>query len=113
MRELNMLMLLPSKVRLEIDRKGATRAVMIEQDKGHAGILLIMGHQHHPVWGRTTTTGSPLRPPAPLQAHPAGVNCVNCATAPPSNELQYNTMAAAPAWVDTKMPQLCSDDNQW
>ena len=51
--------------RVEIDRKGATRAMMIDQGKGHAGILLIMGHQHHPVWGRTTT-GSPLRPPAPL-----------------------------------------------
>ena len=61
----NMLMLFPSKVRLEIDRKWAAREEMIDQDKGHAGILLIMGHQHHPVWGRTTT-GSPLRPPAPL-----------------------------------------------
>ena len=123
MRELTMLRIFPSKVRPKIDRKGAAKAAMIDQDKGHAGILLIMGHQHHPVWGRTTT-GSPLRPPAPLykplrppapplQAHPAGVNCVNCATAPPSNELQYNTMAPARTWVDTKMPQLCSDDNQW
>ena len=66
MRELTMLMIFPSKVRPKIDRKGAAKAVMIDQDKGHAGILLIMGHQHHPVWGRTTTTGSPLRPPAPL-----------------------------------------------